>query len=78
MQKNVLFVYCFLPRCYDRLLELCKNRNAQFDVFRTLSRAISTSLTLVGEALYCCQDRCVNSGNNDYTFEVGCVLSPSQ
>jgi hypothetical protein len=52
MQKNILFVYFFPNRAsYDRLPELCNNRNAQFDVFHMLSHAISTSLTLVGSVL---------------------------
>jgi hypothetical protein len=46
MQKNVLFIN-FFPN-YDRLPELGNNQNAQFDVFRKLSHAISTSLSLVG------------------------------
>jgi hypothetical protein len=44
MQKNVLFLKIFSqPRSYDRLLELGNKRNAQFDFFRMLSRAIGTS-----------------------------------
>jgi hypothetical protein len=53
MQINAeKFIIClFFPNhaSYDRQSELGNNRNAQFDAFRELSRAISTSLTLVGD-----------------------------
>jgi hypothetical protein len=48
MQKNVLFIFFpTTPATIDRLPELGNNRNAQLDIFRKLSRAISTLLTLV-------------------------------
>jgi hypothetical protein len=78
--ENVLFVN-FFPKyaSYDRLLEIGNNRNAQFNVFHRLSRAISTSLTLVGVGSVLLSGLlCSNSRNDDYTLEVGCVLSASQ
>jgi hypothetical protein len=48
LKMHYLFIFFPNHASYDRLPEL-GNRNAQFDVFHRLSRAISTSLTLVGD-----------------------------